>query len=172
MNNISFRAGIPALLFTVAATTAALPQAAPQPTAPAAGTEGAAAVAFPMTLGDMMNTLVQPRHVKLGLAGQARNWALAEYALVELRQTFAGIVKAEPHFRGLPIGELVDAAVSGPMNAVETAIREQNAKKFAASYAQLTAGCNACHQAAFHPFVVIKAPAVSAFPDQDFNPRP
>lgn len=53
-----------------------------------------------MTMGDMMNTLVQPRHSKLGLAGQDANWPLASYALVELRQVFAGIAKAQPRFRG------------------------------------------------------------------------
>ena len=31
-------------------------------------------------------------------------------------------------------------------------------------------GCNACHGALFHPFVVIKAPDASAFPNQKFAP--
>jgi hypothetical protein len=169
MNTNPLRTGVLALLFACLAVTAGLPRAAAQTAPPAAGT---AAAAFPMTLGDMMNTFVQPRHEKLGLAGRAQNWALAEYALVELRQTFAGIVKAEPYFHGLPVGELVDAAVKEPMGAVQTAIREQDPKKFTAAYAQLTAGCNACHKAAFHPFVVIQAPTASAFPNQDFNPQP
>lgn len=170
MNMNRLRTSILALLFAFAIAKTALPQSAPRAAPPATASNGP--VAFPMTLGDMMNTFVQPRHEKLGLAGRAQNWALAEYALVELRQTFAGIIKAEPHFRGLPVGELVDAAVMQPMNAVETAIGEQDPKKFAGAYAQLTAGCNACHKAAFHPFVVIKAPTVSAFPNQDFSPRP
>jgi hypothetical protein len=170
MNGSRLRTYILALPLVVATGTAAVPQPAQQSAAASAG--GVPTVSYPMTLGDMMDTLVQPRHAKLGLAGRVRNWALAEYALVELRQTFAGIVKAVPHFRGLPVGELVDAAVSQPLNAVEVAIREQDPKKFSAAYAQVTAGCNACHTAAYHPFVVIKAPEVSAFPDQDFGPRP
>ena len=98
-----------------------------------------------MTLGDMMNTLIQPRHAKLGLAGKAQNWALAQYAMVEIRQSFAGIVKAQPKFRGLPVGELVTAALGQPMDAVDAAIKAQDPQKFATAYAQLTAGCNACH---------------------------
>jgi hypothetical protein len=120
----------------------------------------------------MMNTLIQPRHAKLGLAGSARKWALASYALVEIRQSFAGIIKAEPRFRGLPVGELVEAALSQPLDAVEAAIKQQDPKKFDAAYDQLSQGCNACHAATDHPYVIIKTPDALAFPNQDFSPRP
>jgi len=152
-------------LFAAAGAVAVPAQTAPPtPAKPSASP-------YAMTLGDMMNTLIQPRHAKLGLAGRAQNWALAEYALVEIRQSFAGIIKAQPTFRGLPVAELVSAAVSQPMNAVDAAIKAQDPQKFAAAYAQLTAGCNACHAAADHPFVVIKVPDASAFPNQDFTPH-
>jgi hypothetical protein len=140
------------------------------PSAPA-GAATAEPAPYAMTFGDMMNTLIQPRHAKLGLAGRAQNWPLAEYVLVEIRRAFAAIVKTQPRFRGLPVGELIDAAVKKPMNAVEAAIQSRDQKQFASAYAELTAGCNACHAAADHPFVVIKAPDVSAFPNQDFGPR-
>jgi hypothetical protein len=156
-----------ALLFAAGAGSAALPQTAPPP----ASSATAVPAPYAMTMGDMMNTLIQPRHAKLGLAGQAQNWPLAQYALAEIRQAFAGIEKAQPKFMGLPVGQLIDAAVSQPMNAVDAAIKEQDAKKFAAAYAQLTAGCNACHTAVEHPFVVIKVPDASAFPNQDFSPH-
>jgi hypothetical protein len=121
------------------------------------------------SMGDMMNTLVQPRHAKLGLAGQAQNWPLAFYSLVEIRQVFDGIVKAQPKFHGMPVAELVEAAISRPLNAVETAIKAKDATKFAAAYGQLSQGCNACHTALDHPFVVIKAPDASAFSNQEFG---
>jgi len=157
-----------ALLLAAPAAGSALAQSAP---APAGSVAPAAAAPYAMSLGDMMNTLIQPRHAKLGLAGKAQNWTLAQYALVEIRQSFAGIVKAQPKFRGLPVGELVNAALGQPMDAVDAAIKAQDPQKFAAAYAQLTAGCNACHAAADHPYVVIKAPEVSEFPNQDFNPH-
>ncbi len=134
--------------------------APPQNTAPPA---------YVMSLGDMMNTLVQPRHAKLGLAGHAQNWPLAGYAIAEIRQVFAGIVKAQPRFRGMPVGELVDAALGQAMTAVDTAVQEQDPKKFAAAYDQLTQGCNACHVELDHPYVVIKTPDASAFPNQEFG---
>lgn len=128
-------------------------------------------VPYVMTMGDLMNTLIQPRHAKLGLAGKAENWALANYALSELRQAFTGIAKAVPKFRGMPVGDLVDLALTQPLNAVEAAIKQQDAQKFAAAYDQLSQGCNACHMELDHPYVVIKTPDASAFPNQEFKPQ-
>ena len=130
----------------------------------------AAAVPYVLSMGDMMNTLVQPRHAKLALAAAAENWPLAGYALVEIRQAFAGIVKAQPRFHGMPVGELADAALAKPLAAVEAAIRQKDPAQFAAAYDQLTQGCNACHVALDHPYVIIKTPDASAFPNQEFGP--
>ena len=143
--------------------------AASAQTAPAAPPANPGPVPYVMGMGDLMNTLIQPRHAKLGLAGKAENWALANYALSELRQVFAGIIKAVPKFRGMPVGDLVDLAMTQPLNAVEAAIKQQDAQKFAAAYEQLTQGCNACHMELDHPYVVIKTPDASAFPNQEFK---
>jgi hypothetical protein len=155
-----------ATAFLLAGTVAGLTQTVP-PSNPAEVTP----VPYVMTMGDMMNTFVQPRHAKLGLAGRAENWPLAAYALVEIRQTFAGIIKAQPRFRGMPVPELVDAALGEPMRAVDAAIKQQAPEKFTAAYDQLTQGCNACHASLDHPFVVIKVPDASAFPNQEFKPQ-
>ena len=169
-------AGVAALvaLILVAATDAGLSQAAQTPTPPAAPAQrpaDAAPIPYVLTMGDMMNTLVQPRHAKLGLAGRAENWPLAAYALVEIRQSFARIVKAQPRFRGMPVPELVDAALTQAEAAVEAAIKQKDPEKFATAYDQLTQGCNACHAATNHPFVVIKPPDATAFPNQEFGAR-
>jgi hypothetical protein len=142
-------------------------------TAAPAPPPGAPTTAVPvvMTMGDLMNTLVQPRHSKLGIAGAAQNWPLAQYALEQLRAAFANIVSAKPKFSGMPVGQLVDVALGAPLRNVETAIKAQDAKKFATAFAQVSQGCNACHMELDHPYVVIKTPDVSAFPNQDFAPR-
>ena len=54
-------------------------------------------------LGELMTTLVQPRHIKLGLAGAAQNWAYAAYALGELRETFDDVGKLVPKHGNLDI---------------------------------------------------------------------
>ena len=148
------------------------PPVSPTPVAPRpALAPPASAVPVVMTMGDLMNTLVQPRHLKLGLAGQAQNWPLAKYALEQLRAALANIASAKPKFAGFPVGELVDLALTPPFNAVDAAIKQQDAQKFAAAYAQVTQGCNACHMELNHAIVVIKVPDASAFPNQDFSPK-
>ena len=158
------RIAVLAALSLASAAGAAFSQTAP-PTPPASS----GPVPYVMGMGDLMNTLIQPRHAKLGLAGKAENWPLANYALSELRQAFAGIVKAVPKFHGMPVGDLVDLALTQPLNAVEAAIKQQDAQKFAAAYDQITQGCNACHMELDHPYVVIKTPDASAFPNQEFK---
>jgi hypothetical protein len=142
-----------------------------RPSAPSVPPDAKASSPIPyaMTMGDMMNTLVQPRHSKLGLSGRDKNWPLASYALVEIRQAFDGIAKAQPKFRGLPVAELIDAAMTRPIGAIDAAIKQQDAQKFVAAYDQLTQGCNACHAAVDHSFVIIKTPDASAFPNQEFK---
>jgi len=157
-----------AVLLVAAASGPLLSQTAPLPPPDPAN---AVPVPYVLTMGDMMNTLVQPRHLKLGLAGRAGNWPLAAYALVEIRQTFAGIIKAQPRFHGFPVGELVDAALKAPLDAVGDAVKARDAQKFATAYDQLTQGCNACHASVDHPFVVIKVPDASSFPNQEFDLR-
>jgi hypothetical protein len=159
---------------SLAVAVAGYAQTAPQPATPAPSTApagGAASSLYILTMGDMMNTLIQPRHAKLALAGHAENWTLAAYAAAEIRQAFAGIVKAQPKFAGMPVGELVDVAMVPPLNALDTAIKQQDTQKFAAAYEALTQGCNACHMELNHPYVVIRTPDASAFPNQDFAPR-
>jgi hypothetical protein len=161
------RIAVLAALSLAGAIGVAFAQSAPP--APPANSGPALPVPYVMGMGDLMNTLIQPRHAKLGLAGKAENWPLANYALSELRQAFAGIVKAVPKFRGMPVGDLVDLALTQPLNAVEAAIKQQDAQKFATAYDQLGQGCNACHMELDHPYVVIKTPDASAFPNQEFK---
>jgi cytochrome c556 len=60
-------------------------------------------------------------------------------------------------------------SLTQPLNAIEAAIKQQDAQKFSAAYDQLGQGCNACHMELDHPYVVIKTPDASAFPNQDFK---
>jgi hypothetical protein len=165
MNNRAPAITLLAAVAVLASTSAGLSQAAP-PAPPAANN---VPVPFQMSMGDMMNTLIQPRHAKLGLAGHEENWPLAGYAIREIQQAFTAITKSIPRWRGLPVPELVEAAVGQPIKAVITAIKQKDTQRFAEAYGQLTQGCNACHATADHQFVVIKAPDASNFPNQDFS---
>src|SRR6478752_5636435 len=65
-------------------------------------------------LGDLMTMTVQPRHIKLLLAGHEQNWAYAKYELKELQDAFERAARLVPRYRGLPMGGMVDAIAKGP----------------------------------------------------------
>jgi hypothetical protein len=125
----------------------------------------------PGGLGDYMNTLIQPRHAKLGLAGREANWPLASYAFKELNQSLNNTAKALPKFRTLSVPDMFEANLSGPMKAIDEAIKARDSAKFSEAYGRLTAGCNACHVATSMAFITIKVPEQPAFPNQDFSPK-
>jgi hypothetical protein len=126
---------------------------------------------FNPQMSALMNMLIQPRHAKLWLAGKAENWPLAAYALRELRQGFLVTSRAVPRWKGLPVPDLVDAAVSRPITLLDVAIKLHSTKQFDEAFGQLTAGCNACHITTDNAFIVIKAPDGSPFPNQEFQPK-
>jgi hypothetical protein len=122
-------------------------------------------------LGDLMTMTVQPRHTKLGLAGQAKNWTYAAYELHELEESFERAARVWPMYRNTNIAETLPATTKEPMEALAAAIKASDSARFTEAYARLTDTCNACHQSAERAMVVIQVPKGSPFPDQDFNAR-
>src|SRR5438309_10414767 len=74
---------------------------------------------FNPQMSALMSMLIQPRHAKLGLAGQVENWPLAGYALKELRQGFLVAEREVTRWKGLQVPDLFDASVSPPLGAVD-----------------------------------------------------
>jgi cytochrome c556 len=138
---------------------------------------GAAAAAAPPqpdyhpSMGDLMTLAVQPRHTKLGLAGQAHNWTYAAYESGELRHAFDRVAKTIPVYRDNDMAGAAQQNMKAPLDALDAAIKARNPAAFTLAYGKVTKGCNACHQSLSHPEVVIKSPAAGAYPDQDFRPR-
>jgi len=122
-------------------------------------------------LGDLMTMTVQPRHLKLGLAGRERNWAFAAYELHELEESFERAARYWPQWRKKPIPDMMSSLTKEPMAALEQAIKSADTDRFVAGYAQLTEACNTCHQSAEVGVIVIQVPETSAFPNQDFRPN-
>ena len=44
----------------------------------------------------LVTAFVQPRHIRLGLAGNEQNWLYAAYELDQLRETFADVAEILP----------------------------------------------------------------------------
>ena len=121
------------------------------------------------SLGDLMTMAIQPRHIKLGLAGQERNWPYAQYELSELRNAFARVARTIPTYRNIDMAAVIGALTTAPLKAVEQAIHTQDAGQFKVAYAALTTACNACHLSQDHASVVIRVPNTNPYPDQDFR---
>ena len=147
---------------TLAASAAAQPASEGKPTTPA----------YRPGLGDLMTTTVQPRHTKLAFAGREKNWAYAAYELRELDEAFDRLSVQWPQWQRVRIVELVETMIREPIDDLGQAIDAKDQAKFVAAYGKLTEACNACHQAAKRPFVVIQEPKESMFPDQDFRAKP
>jgi hypothetical protein len=93
----------------------------------------------PAALGNLMTAFIQPRHIKLGLAGNEWNRAYAAHELDQLRETFADIGEILPKYRDLSIPDLIMSTVKEPLAALDRAIRAKDGPQFAAAYGQLTA---------------------------------
>jgi hypothetical protein len=154
----------------VANVGGAAAQTAPPPQQPSPrGGPASSALNYVPGVGDMMNLLVQPRHAKLGLALQARNWELAGYALKELQQAFGTVATVQPKYRNFTVAEMIQSMTGDATRDLDDAIRARNAKRSADAFDGLTDGCNSCHTALGYPFVVIKTPEASSFPNQEFK---
>jgi hypothetical protein len=134
------------------------------------GAQGGASPLYRPGLGDLMTMTVQPRHIKLALAGRERNWAYAAYELHELEESFERAARAWPQWRSLPIADMMTSVTKEPVAALAQAIKATDADKFAVAYKQLTDGCNSCHKSADRGVIAILVPETSPFSDQDFRP--
>lgn len=116
-------------------------------------------------LGDIMNA-AQTRHIKLWLAAKAQNWDLARF---EMRQLKAGLSEAAVHYPGIPVSNITTLGTA--LQSVSDAIEAKDGKRFVASFADLTSGCNACHGALARGFIVIRTPTEQPFGNQVFAPQ-
>jgi len=155
-------------LVVLAAATAGVALAQTAPAAAPAPTGGVEAN-FKPGFDDMMTMVVQPRHIKLYYAGQAKNWPLAAFQLNELRHSYDRIAAALPKYRTFSLKPTLTSMSWGAINALNQAITAKDSARFLAAYNQLTESCNSCHQALGHPQIVMKTPTSNPYTDQDFN---
>jgi hypothetical protein len=119
----------------------------------------------PPKLGDIMSA-TQLRHIKLWFAGKLQNWELAAF---EVEQIKGGLGDAAQLYLEIPVEYVTNTAA--PIQLIRDAIEAKDSTKFSKAFNDLTAACNACHQAIGRGFIVIQAPTASPFSDQSFSPR-
>jgi hypothetical protein len=133
------------------------------------GSANAPAGAYAPRLADLM-IMQQIRHSKLWFAVAANNWELAEHGLEELTASFADVARLYPTFHEVAVTPVISALNDRELPELARAIEARDRIKFTVAFDQLTASCNACHQAAKHGFVVIQQPISPPFNNQSFAP--
>ncbi len=103
----------------------------------------------------------QLRHIKLWFAGRAGNWPLADYEIDALKDGFDELNEQLG-------GETVAKEVGAQISALEKAIDAKDRTAFTTAFDALTAGCNSCHHALDHAFIVIQRPILLPYSDQLF----
>jgi hypothetical protein len=138
-NACDFRNGVRSGAKRRAWAGGAPPAAAPRPGG------GLTILDFKPAMDDLMTMLVQPRHIKLYFAGQAKNWTLAGFQLNELRASLARIGRTIPTYRNIGVDTAVASIFADKLKAVDAAIKASDLVQFNAAYGEMTAACNACH---------------------------
>ena len=110
---------------------------------------------------------IQIHHAKLWFAGQAQNWALAEFETGEISETTEAVKEYcsdRPEIKSI-------AMIDPAMDSISAAIKNKNLIAFNASFTLLTNACNNCHNTTHHEFNVIKIPDNPPFSNQDFKAK-
>jgi hypothetical protein len=118
-------------------------------------------------LGEFM-TLTQLRHAKLWYAGKAKNWDLAAYEIDELKEGLEDAARLHATHDGMPIGEMIKANTTAPLDALAKAVAGKDAGQFNVDFDALTAACNTCHAGANHGFIRIQRPTMPPVSNQNF----
>ncbi len=155
------RSFVAALIAAAMSVPLAHAQDAGKSAAPAAAQPGAPEPYQP-GLGEIM-ALQQMRHIKLWFAGSAGNWPLADYEIGELNEGFDDV-------KSMLGPDIVVQHVGGPIDALQKAIDGKNRAAFVENFDRLSAGCNACHHALDHGFIVIARPSLLPYSNQIFTP--
>jgi len=143
---------------TVAQEISTEPRAADQPPQP-----------FNPQMGALMSMLIQPRHLKLWFAGKADNWPLASFTFKDLTAGFGVIGRAVPRYKGLPVPDLIEAAMKQNFALMDFAIKAGDQRQFRETFDKITTSCNNCHASTDNGFIVIKTPESNPFPNQEFE---
>lgn len=108
-------------------------------------------------LAAMMGDLQRFAH-KVGLSIEAENQPLASFYLHEVEETLEAIGEEVPFHDEWPIGELVNTIMRPAVEPLEVAVEAGKWAEAKASYEVMIDGCNRCHTATEHEFLVMLPP--------------
>jgi hypothetical protein len=104
--------------------------------------------------------LIQSSHFKLCLAGNLRNWPLAEYELSQMKATLQDARSLFPNVPKADTGTILQSA-----EEFRDAIKTKDAARFDGAFEKFTSACNRCHEAVGLGFYRDKDTAPVAYND-------
>ncbi len=110
------------------------------------------------------------RHASLWFAGEAENWPLADYMVHELEELVEEIEELHPVYRDVQVAELLREMTTPAVEALETAVDDENLQDFERAYDDLTTACNACHIASDRAAIVMERPTSPPFTNLRYRP--
>ena len=113
---------------------------------------------------------VQSRHAKLWLAGNARNWELADYQVDELKELLEDIAKRFPVYKDMPVGQMIESTTMAPIGDVEAAIKANDRGQVRGGVRQAHRRLQCLPRGANRRVHRDPAAGGSAFPNQSFAP--
>ncbi len=114
---------------------------------------------------------LQHRHAALWFAGDAGNWALADYMVHELEELVEDMEEINPVYREVPVAELLREMTFPAIELLEEAVEAGDRAAFARGYDHLTTACNACHLASDRAAIVMQRPTAAPLTTLRYAPE-
>jgi hypothetical protein len=114
---------------------------------------------------------MQRHTMKLGLAIEGRNQPLSAFYLHEVEEMLEALGSIEQH-EGMPIASPAKTILAPLLPPVDQALTAGNWNAAEVEYSNLVNGCNRCHTATEHDFIVITVPKGPAPWNQQFSAKP
>lgn len=123
----------------------------------------------PIELADVMTKL--QRHAnKLYFSGKMENWKLADFYIEEIEETVKAISKKDIMDGQINVSGLMAGLILPEIEALENVVSKKDLPGFEKHYQALVTSCNACHEAAKRPYLVIELPRTPIFDNQRYAP--
>ena len=136
--------------------------------APQPRPEGVEAEPVEADLAALMGEM-QRHSMKLAYSIEARNAPLASFYAHEVEEVLESVEQVAEH-DGVAIGLPARGALRQPLESLEAAVEDGDWQAAQDRYETLTDGCNSCHEATGHGFVVITEPPQPPPFNQSFLP--
>jgi hypothetical protein len=114
--------------------------------------------------GEFMSN-IQIHHAKLWFAGKNQNWALAEFEINEIKETFYDLKTYQSEREETKLIPMISVA----LDRIDSSIQKKDLTLFKDSFVYLTNTCNDCHRAVHFEFNKIKIPDSPPFSNQVFK---